>query len=419
MIRVVGVRFKKAGKVYYFDPAEYPIAAGAKVVVETARGVEYGEVAVGPKDVTEEQVVQPLKRVVRIGSEKDAIVAADNKRKEKEAFSAAQKRIQSHELDMNLVDVEYTFDASKVIFYFTAEGRVDFRELVRDLAGVFRTRIEMRQIGVRDEAKLLGGIGPCGRILCCTSFLGDFAPVSIRMAKDQNLSLNPSKISGLCGRLMCCLRYEQDTYEAAKKDPTLSPSYVPPLLPMESVPTFDDDLEERAPRINFRSDDTAGVGARIAKAAGLMDRPQRREPEPSERHGGGERSQGAGRPQPKPVTGAGQTRTAGQRPSGQGLPRQSAEAKAQEGRPGGDRIPQPQGGSERRQQQRPPQGRPKPAAAEAQPQPGAPQGRQPQPDQAQQSPVDGAQPERSRRNRRRRRGGSNRQLGSDPQQPPT
>lgn len=420
MIRVVGVRFKKAGKVYYFDPAEYPIAVGAKVVVETARGVEYGEVAVGPKDVTEEQVVQPLKRVVRIGSEKDAIVAADNKRKEKDAFSAAQKRIQSHELDMNLVDVEYTFDASKVIFYFTAEGRVDFRELVRDLAGVFRTRIEMRQIGVRDEAKLLGGIGPCGRILCCTSFLGDFAPVSIRMAKDQNLSLNPSKISGLCGRLMCCLRYEQDTYEAAKKDPTLSPSYVPPSLPMEPVPTFDDDLAERVPRISFRSDDTAGVGARIAKAAGLLERPQRREIEVPERPRAGENPQGVGRPQPK-IAGTGQPKTeTQQRPSTQRSPRKSAEGKTDEGRSGGDRTSQPKGGGSERRQQRSPQGRTRPSAAEGQPQSGALQGHSPQPDQVQQSPVDGAQQERSRRNRRRRRGGGgNRQPGSDPQQPPT
>lgn len=268
MVQVVGVRFKRAGKVYYFDPGELSVAPGDKVIVETARGVEYGDIAVGPKEVVEEQVVQPLKKVLRIGTEKDAATAADNKRKEREAFALAQKKIELHGLDMNMVDVEYTFDGSKNIFYFTAEGRVDFRELVRDLASIFRTRIEMRQIGVRDEAKLLGGIGPCGRILCCTSFLGDFAPVSIRMAKDQNLSLNPSKISGLCGRLMCCLRYEQETYEAAKKDPTLAPGYMPPVaLAPEAVPNDLEDEENsglgRRPLI--RSGEN-GFGARIAQA---------------------------------------------------------------------------------------------------------------------------------------------------------
>lgn len=252
MVRVVGVRFKKAGKIYYFDPAELPAVVGCKVIVETARGIEYGDVAVGPKFVDESQVVQPLKRVIRIGTEKDATQVAENKRKEKEAFACAVKKIESHGLDMNLVDVEYTFDGSKIIFYFTAEGRVDFRELVKDLASVFRTRIEMRQIGVRDEAKLIGGLGPCGRILCCTSFLGEFAPVSIRMAKDQNLSLNPGKISGVCGRLMCCLRYEQDTYEAAKKDPTLAPGYVPPIL-LESAPEALSDLEDEAPRESWKA----------------------------------------------------------------------------------------------------------------------------------------------------------------------
>lgn len=300
MVRVVGVRFKKAGKVYYFDPSEYEIAAGEYVVVETARGVEYGEVAVGPKDVDEDQVVQPLKKVLRVGTEKDAVVAAENKRKENEAFGVAQKKIEAHSLDMNLVDVEYTFDGSKIIFYFTAEGRIDFRELVRDLAGVFRTRIEMRQIGVRDEAKLLGGIGPCGRILCCTSFLGDFAPVSIRMAKDQNLSLNPSKISGLCGRLMCCLRYEQETYEAAKKDPTLAPGYVPPTLPSDDVVPEVAELEDRpVPAIGIRRDKETGMSARIAQAVSLVDRPVKREDRPAEQRGEGERpaSTGGGRPQ--------------------------------------------------------------------------------------------------------------------------
>mgnify|MGYP000082221293 CR=1 FL=1 len=269
MICVVGVRFRKAGKVYYFDPAGYSIPVGAKVVVETARGVEYGEVAVGPKDVPEEEVVQPLKKVLRIGTERDARTAEENKRKEKEAFAIAEEKIKNHGLEMTLVDVEYTFDNSKIIFYFTADGRVDFRELVRDLASVFRTRIEMRQIGVRDEAKLLGGIGPCGRVLCCTSFLGEFAPVSIRMAKDQNLSLNPSKISGLCGRLMCCLRFEQETYEAAKKDPTLAPGYVPPPIPddEESVAELED------PPVDMAEDteQVTGFSARVAKAVYDLD----------------------------------------------------------------------------------------------------------------------------------------------------
>ncbi|HWI62013.1 MAG TPA: regulatory iron-sulfur-containing complex subunit RicT, partial [Symbiobacteriaceae bacterium] len=334
MIRVVGVRFKKAGKVYYFDPADFPIAAGQKVVVETARGVEYGEVAVGPKDVPDEQVVQPLKKVLRIGNEKDAVVAAENKRKENEAFGVAQKKIEGHSLDMNLVDVEYTFDGSKIIFYFTAEGRIDFRELVRDLAGVFRTRIEMRQIGVRDEAKLLGGIGPCGRILCCTSFLGDFAPVSIRMAKDQNLSLNPSKISGLCGRLMCCLRYEQETYEAAKKDPTLAPGYVPPVLIEDTVPALDD-LEDRpAPIIGVRGGRESGMSARIAQAVGVTERP-RREERPTERR--------APRPQAE-----GQQAPQGERRREPQPPRQQSQAP----RPQAEGQQAPQG--ERRREPQPP-----------------------------------------------------------------
>jgi cell fate regulator YaaT (PSP1 superfamily) len=304
MVSVVGVRFKKAGKVYYFDPGEFSLSTGMKVVVETARGIEYGEVAVGPKEIPEEQVVQPLKKVIRPGTERDALIAAENKRREKEAFSIALKKIEAHSLEMNLVDVEYTFDASKIIFYFTADGRVDFRELVRDLASVFRTRIEMRQIGVRDEAKLLGGIGPCGRILCCTSFLGDFAPVSIRMAKDQNLSLNPSKISGLCGRLMCCLRYEQETYEAAKKDPTLAPGYVPPVILEEPDPDLEE-LEDRAgPRIGIgvQGHGESGVSARIARAAGLMGT----EPTPADRRteraasGDERRADKQGRHQPHP-----------------------------------------------------------------------------------------------------------------------
>jgi cell fate regulator YaaT (PSP1 superfamily) len=218
MYSVVGVRFKKAGKVYYFDPIDLPVDKDSSVIVETARGIEYGKVVIGRRTVQESDVVLPLKKVLRLADQSDAQLVEDNKNAAKNAFSLCQDKIKDHQLKMKLVDVEYTFDRNKIIFYFTAEGRVDFRELVKDLAGVFRTRIELRQIGVRDEAKLLGGIGPCGRILCCTSFLGDFEPVSIKMAKDQNLSLNPTKISGLCGRLMCCLKYEHDNYESAKED---------------------------------------------------------------------------------------------------------------------------------------------------------------------------------------------------------
>lgn len=218
MYSVVGIRFKKAGKIYYFDPHELELEKDNAVIVETARGVEYGKVVIGRKTVQENDVVLPLKKVIRIADYTDAQLVEENKRAAKDAFSTCFDKIKDHQLRMKLVDVEYTFDRNKIIFYFTAEGRVDFRELVKDLAGIFRTRIELRQIGVRDEAKMLGGIGPCGRILCCSSFLGDFEPVSIKMAKDQNLSLNPTKISGLCGRLMCCLKYEHDNYESAKDD---------------------------------------------------------------------------------------------------------------------------------------------------------------------------------------------------------
>ncbi|GAE94161.1 signal peptidase-like protein [Gracilibacillus boraciitolerans JCM 21714] len=218
MIEVIGVRFKKAGKIYYFDPIDLKIDKDNYVIVETVRGIEFGKVVVANKQVDEEDVVLPLKQVLRIASDKDKLIVVENKEISEEAYQTCQTKIKEHELEMNLVDVEYTFDRNKVIFYFTADGRVDFRNLVKDLASVFKTRIELRQIGVRDEAKLLGGIGPCGRMLCCSTFLGDFEPVSIKMAKDQNLSLNPSKISGLCGRLMCCLKYENDDYETAKKE---------------------------------------------------------------------------------------------------------------------------------------------------------------------------------------------------------
>ena len=203
-VTVIGVRFKEAGKIYYFDPGDLPVTTADHVIVETARGIEYGSVVVGIKEVDDSEVVPPLKKVIRIATSDDDERVKENIYREKEAFAICLEKIEQHNLPMKLIDVEYTFDNSKVIFFFTADGRVDFRELVKDLATVFRTRIELRQIGVRDEAKMLGGIGFCGRELCCHTFLGDFAPVSIKMAKEQNLSLNPSKISGICGRLLCC-----------------------------------------------------------------------------------------------------------------------------------------------------------------------------------------------------------------------
>ena len=217
MIKVVGIRFKKAGKIYYFSPGELNINKGDYLVVDTARGIEFGECIIGPKEINEEDIVLPLKDVIRVADENDIKKHKENKNKEKEAFDICLKKIEEHGLVMKLIDVEYTFDNNKVIFYFTAEGRVDFRELVKDLATIFKTRIELRQIGVRDEAKMLGGLGPCGRSMCCSTFLGDFTSVSIKMAKEQNLSLNPTKISGICGRLMCCLNYEQSTYEEIRK----------------------------------------------------------------------------------------------------------------------------------------------------------------------------------------------------------
>lgn len=217
MVKIVGIRFKKSGKTYYFDPTNIDIKKGDFVIVETVRGLEYGEVVIGIKDIAEENIVSPLKPVIRVATEDDKKTHEKNKQKEKDAFNIALKKIEEHGLDMKLIDVEYTFDVSKIIFYFSAEGRIDFRELVKDLAAIFRTRIELRQIGVRDEAKLLGGLGPCGRELCCKKFLGDFQTVSIKMVKNQGLSLNPSKISGTCGRLMCCLNYEQAVYEEKLK----------------------------------------------------------------------------------------------------------------------------------------------------------------------------------------------------------
>lgn len=213
MAEIVGVRFKEVGKVYYFDPDGVSLKKGDRVIVETARGIECGEVAMDNRIVDEEEIVHPLKMIIREATEEDLKTVEENKKKEKEAFDICLKKIANHGLEMHLVDVEYTFDNSKILFYFTADGRVDFRELVKDLASVFRTRIELRQIGVRDESKMLGGLGMCGRPFCCGTFLGEFQPVSIKMAKEQGLSLNPVKISGTCGRLMCCLKYEQDAYE--------------------------------------------------------------------------------------------------------------------------------------------------------------------------------------------------------------
>lgn len=213
MTKVIGVRFRTAGKIYFFDPLNFEIKRGDHVIVETARGIEFGTVMTGVTEVEDEKVVQPLKPVIRIANERDIEQEANNKVKEKEAFRVCLEKIRKHELEMKLIDAEYTFDNNKVLFYFTADGRIDFRELVKDLAGVFKTRIELRQIGVRDETKIVGGIGICGRPLCCHSYLSDFVPVSIKMAKEQNLSLNPTKISGVCGRLMCCLKNEEETYE--------------------------------------------------------------------------------------------------------------------------------------------------------------------------------------------------------------
>jgi len=226
MINIVGVRFKDAGKIYYFNPLNFDIKKDDKVVVETARGVEYGTIVIDEKKINEEKLSSPLKEIIRIANEEDKEIYEENLIKAKEAFEVCEEKIKFHNLDMFLIDSEYTFDRNKLIYYFTADGRVDFRDLVKDLAAIFKTRIELRQIGVRDEAKSIGGLGPCGRKLCCSSWLGDFQPVSIKMAKDQNLSLNPSKISGICGRLFCCLKYESDTYSEMLDDMPLVGSLV-------------------------------------------------------------------------------------------------------------------------------------------------------------------------------------------------
>lgn len=217
MIEVTGIRFKSVGKIYYFNAGNLVLKNGDNVIVETSRGIEFGTVVIAKKSVTDDEIVPPLKKILRKATDSDKRAMEENKQREKEAFALCQEKIRSHNLDMKLIDVEYTFDHNKVLFYFTADGRVDFRDLVRDLAGVFKTRIELRQIGVRDESKMMGGLGICGRQLCCNLFLSDFIPVSIKMAKEQNLSLNPTKISGTCGRLMCCLKHEQEVYESIAK----------------------------------------------------------------------------------------------------------------------------------------------------------------------------------------------------------
>ncbi|MDO4337458.1 MAG: stage 0 sporulation family protein [Eubacteriales bacterium] len=217
MTKVVGIRFRNVGKIYYFNPKDYTIKVGDHVIVETARGIEYGKVVLAPREVPETEVVHPLKEVLRVATPEDDAKEEQNRIREKDAFKICQKKIREHGLEMKLIDAEYTFDNNKVLFYFTADGRIDFRQLVKDLAAIFKTRIELRQIGVRDETKILGGIGICGRCLCCHTYLSEFAPVSIRMAKEQNLSLNQTKISGVCGRLMCCLKNEQETYEELNK----------------------------------------------------------------------------------------------------------------------------------------------------------------------------------------------------------
>ena len=253
MVKVAGVRFKTAGKVYYFDPDELDVKTGDSVIVETARGMEFGTVTMDVCDVDESEIVAPLKKIIRVANEKDHKQHIENVKKKERAMALCQEKIDKHGLVMKLIDVEYTFDNSKVVFYFTADGRVDFRELVKDLAGVFKMRIELRQIGVRDEAKMLGGIGSCGRALCCHSWLSDFEPVSIKMAKVQNLSLNPAKISGICGRLMCCLKYENDIYmEFRKGMPDVGESVKTP----EGTPkVVDTNLLERTVKVRLFLDD--------------------------------------------------------------------------------------------------------------------------------------------------------------------
>lgn len=256
-MKVAGIRFRKAGKIYYFDPGSVDIHPGEHVIVETVRGIEYGTVVLADKEVEDDQVVQPLKKVLRLATEEDREVELRNKEREREAFTVCKSKIIKHDLDMKLIDCEYTFDNNKLLFYFTADGRVDFRELVKDLASVFKTRIELRQIGVRDETKMLGSIGICGRTLCCHAHLSDFHPVSIKMAKDQNLSLNPTKISGVCGRLMCCLKYEEDTYKELNKNLPRSGSKVRLRYSGEIAEVINTNILRQLVKVVIRKEDGA------------------------------------------------------------------------------------------------------------------------------------------------------------------
>ena len=277
MAEIIGVRFKGTGKVYYFDPAGASVDRGQHVVVETAQGIEYGECATSNTTIPDEQITRPLKKLVRVATPEDDRRVEENQRKQKDAFDICVKKIAAHKLDMKLVEVEYTFDNSKILFYFTSDGRVDFRELVKDLASVFRTRIELRQIGVRDEAKMLGGLGICGREFCCSRFLNDFQPVSIKMAKEQSLSLNPVKISGTCGRLMCCLKYEQEAYEHLRKTtPRVGAVVTTPKG--EGVVTGVDLLPGRVTvRFDKGQDTSVEVFSREEVHAVRQDRPERAE----------------------------------------------------------------------------------------------------------------------------------------------
>ena len=365
MQTVIGVRFKQAGKIYYFGAGQMEIAQGDDVIVETARGTEFGHVALGPREVEDAEVTLPLKAVERVATDEDRARVADNRAKEKEAFRICEEKIAARELPMKLVGVEYTFDVSKIIFYFTADGRIDFRELVKDLAAVFRTRIELRQIGVRDEAKMLGGIGCCGRPLCCATFLGDFVPVSIRMAKEQNLSLNPTKISGICGRLMCCLKYENDVYcERRREQSALRKAQAP--HPGGRVATMEGDgkvisinAQRRSATILLddsrtvvaswediveQEEDLSDVAA-LAAIAMLQNEENGEEQRPRRRGGRGERKE-------RPQRGDGENRKKGSRAESEGAPKRRGERLDKGGKPRRERDGK--GGNKHASHDRPP-----------------------------------------------------------------
>ena len=365
MQTVIGVRFKQAGKIYYFGVGSMEITQGDDVIVETSRGMEFGHVALGPREVEDSEVTLPLKAVERKATDEDRARVADNRAKEKEAFRICEEKIAARELEMKLVSVEYTFDVSKIIFYFTADGRIDFRELVKDLAAVFRTRIELRQIGVRDEAKMLGGIGCCGRPLCCATFLGDFVPVSIRMAKEQNLSLNPTKISGICGRLMCCLKYENDVYcERRREQSALRKAQAP--HPGGRVATMEGDgkvisinAQRRSATILLddsrtvvaswediveQDEDLSDVAA-LAAIAMLQNEENGEEQRPRRRGGRGERKE-------RPQRGDGENRKKGSRAESEGAPKRRGERLDKGGKPRRERDGK--GGNRHASHDRPP-----------------------------------------------------------------